>query len=528
MIDIATELFETSAKSCQATIYHFTKNNKWFIGKIYLLTTSNNYPTQATISAIRQIYDNIEIVNTSLFIVPDSSKISASTIWKYSLIIDTFRLLYISNSVLVNHDLSDLISEHSHLVSDNFEFMYLNGFREPIAIDTQDEEIKKYISAKSGYIEPDIYLIKSSSVPDRVFSRSSEIIEAARIIVFDTLTRNFNVSTKINAVRLHAIRTTLSYLSSPAAKIIKRSVYTAIPKSGDPKNKICDAPQTVRRIDPRYVLDPVKLDASSNDFLKIKQANLIDTIPNSDYDVACIIAFKDRHSILQLNVECLNNQTLKPAIVLVASNLADAEFAISLSKQHSNVFVTLFNNYPIGAKWQAGVDYARKLNVKGVIILGSDDLLSLGYIDACFTKIDKGKGSSGNGVDLVGSRAWYIYDTSHNLYYLQYTNLVPIFLGGGRMFSSHFLNSVNWVIFNRERPFHLDEYGYHAVKDFSNSIIELEKIHSIISIKGRWDMINTTDRILTASRRIALSNVTQNKESFFDTLKIPNIDDYLN
>jgi hypothetical protein len=298
MIDIATELFETSAKSCQATIYHFTKNNKWFIGKIYLLTTSNNYPTQTTISAIRQIYDNIEIVNTSLFIAPGSSKISASTIWKYSLIIDTFRLLYISNSVLVNHDLSDLISEHSHLVSDNFEFMYLNGFREPLTLDTQDEEIKKYISAKSGYIEPDTYLIKSSSVPDRVFSRSSEIIEAARIIVFDTLTRNFNVSTKINAVRLHAIRTTVSYLSSPAAKIIKRSVYTAIPKSGDPKNKTMNAENI---INPSLYIDPSTYKLSPN-----KSNNLSIIIPAHGaerYIEECISSIYENSN--NLNIEIL-------------------------------------------------------------------------------------------------------------------------------------------------------------------------------------------------------------------------------
>jgi hypothetical protein len=95
------------------------------------------------------------------------------------------------------------------------------------------------------------------------------------------------------------------------------------------------------------------------------------------------------------------------------------------------------------------------------------------------------------------------------------------------MFSRHFLDSVDWVIFNRERPVHLDEHGYEAVRDFSNSILELDQSQSIVSIKGSWDMINPTSQILAANRRIISTNVTQNREAFFNDLKIPNIDDYL-
>jgi len=535
MIDIATELFEKSVKDCQNTVYHFIKSNRWFTGKIYLLTTSNSYPTTSSIDSIRKIYSNVELINVSAnseFVNSLSGReVNRSNIWKYCLAIDTYRLLYMSNYSVVSNDLSNIITEKTSFISDSCDFIYFNGNRNKISITSTDYAVVDFIAQQPASISLDGILVYSSSIPDRIYASSLNILKNSSIIVFDTLTTNLTSSARVNSVRLHKVRETLAYLSSPSAKIVQRAVYTPIPKTGVAANKTIDAPvkTPIRtpRADSRYVLDPVKLKASQSDMLHIAQSELTDSTPAGNYETACIIAFKDRHSIVQLNVECLNNQTLKPAIVLVASNLSDAEFAIELSSRHENVFVTLFNNYPIGAKWQAGVDYARKLNVSGVIILGSDDLLSLDYIKTCFDKIDYGKGSSGNGVDLVGNRSWYIYDTFHSLYYLQYTRQVPIFLGGGRMFSRHFLDSVDWVIFNRERPVHLDEHGYEAVRDFSNSILELDQSQSIVSIKGSWDMINPTSQILAANRRIISTNVTQNREAFFNDLKIPNIDDYL-
>ena len=101
MIDIATELFEKSVKDCQNTVYHFIKSNRWFTGKIYLLTTSNSYPTAASIDSIRKIYSNVELINVSAnseFVNSIAGRdVNRSNIWKYCLAIDTYRLLYMSN-----------------------------------------------------------------------------------------------------------------------------------------------------------------------------------------------------------------------------------------------------------------------------------------------------------------------------------------------------------------------------------------------------------------------------------------------
>lgn len=534
MTDFVTEAFNSSIRDCQATVYHFIKNNRWFVGKVYLLTTSDNYPTDESIKSIKQIYNNIAVINVSanqIFIDSlNTSKLIKQDIWKYSILIDTYRLLYISNTSTVTSSLTSIVNENTTFISKDASVFYLNGRRSDLTLNLSTDEIISIISSKNRTVQVNDEILYSSDISDKIFSRSSERLRNAKVIVFDTLTSNLSNSTRINAIRINSIRQTTTFLSSPAAKtVVKRAIYTPIPKSGDPNNKIANTEDLTRKSkkDPRYVLDPQKIANSQSDIQNINSSSYQDSIITSDWRVACVIAFQGRHNIVKKNVEYLNRQTLVPAIILVASNLEDVEFATDLTKIYSNVFIKIFDNYPIGGKWQAGVDYAKALNAKGVIILGSDDLLSLNYIENCFNGIDYGRGSAGSGVDLIGNRTWYIYDTDKNLYKLQYTKAVTVFLGGGRMFSKHFLDSVNWVIFDKTLPVHLDSYGYQAVQKFSNSLAEIDNSHSIISIKGSWDMINTSDRILSANNRIKVDNITRSKDYFFSELKIENPDDYL-
>ncbi len=276
-----------------------------------------------------------------------------------------------------------------------------------------------------------------------------------------------------------------------------------------------------------YAIDPNKQSVSNKEFNILIESNASNSTINNLYETAVVIAFKNRHSMVELNVKCLDKQTLKPAAVLVVSNLSDYNFAIDLKSKYSNVFICLHENYPMGAKWNAGVKYAQKLKVKGLMILGSDDLISLDYIKHCYEAVDQGNGSNGKGVDLIGNRSWYIYDTTYTLYHLSYTKNVKILLGGGKMFSKNFLDSVDWNIFISSRHKHLDTRGYELVKKFSNSISVINPEHFILSIKGKWEVINATNAILKATRRISHRNVSSRINQIEDSLKITNINDYI-
>lgn len=252
----------------------------------------------------------------------------------------------------------------------------------------------------------------------------------------------------------------------------------------------------------KYKCDEISLIYSLLDYEELLSFGVKDSTPKPGYSTSCVIAFKDRHKMVKLNVELLSKQSEKPAIILVVSNYSDFLFANELEKEFDNVFVVIHKNYPLGGKWQSGVDFSKKLSVKGVMILGSDDLLSLDYFKNCLQEIDYGYGSSRNGVDLIGNRSWYMYDTNKDLYSLSYSDSVKIFLGGGKMFSKNFLDKIDWVIFNRNLPRHLDDYGYEMVVKLGNSTKLISKENFIFSIKGPWEVMNKSENFISSTSKI--------------------------
>lgn len=263
----------------------------------------------------------------------------------------------------------------------------------------------------------------------------------------------------------------------------------------------------------KYKLDYHKLVESKLDFKCLELENKSNSEPVSGYKTSCVIAFSGRHKMVEKNVELLSTQSEKPAIVLVLSEINDFNFANKLKSKFDNVFLVLNENYPLGGKWQSGVDFSKKLNVDGVMILGSDDLLSLDYFKNCLLDIDYGRGSSGVGVDLVGNRSWFMIDKNLDLYSLSYKKKVEIFLGGGKMFSKNFLDKVDWVIFKKYLPRHLDDYGYELVKFNGNSMKLIDRENFILSIKGPWEVMNKSENFISEKSSVNFEKMTNNFKS---------------
>ena len=275
-------------------------------------------------------------------------------------------------------------------------------------------------------------------------------------------------------------------------------------------------------------LDKDKIIESYNKYYEACKLSIGDVDIKKGYRIACVIAFKDRHNMVELNIQTLLNQTLIPAIILVASNPEDAVFCKKMKDKYPNIFIRIYPNYPIGGKWNAGVQFAKIMDINALLILGSDDLLSLGYIEEAYEKIGRGVGSKCGKSDLVGSIKWMIYDIDNKLYKLSYNpQIVPITLGGGRMYSRYFLDSCDWNIFRKYRAKHLDEEGHNAVKKFSNKIELISGDEFILSIKGPWEVMNTTKKILNAGDKITWKEITDEKEKIFSNLKVDNMHDFL-
>lgn len=348
MIDIATEVFEKSIKECQNTVYHFIKNNKWFIGKIYLLATSESYPSVSSIDSIRKIYNNVEIVNTSSdskFIeLLNNKEITRENIWKYSLLIDTYRLLYMSNYVIVSNDLSQIITESNSFISDNCDFIYLNGNRATLSPSSDNSDIITFIKKQTNSLPLEGILIYSSTIPDRIYASSLNLLKNSSVIVFDTLTSNFTASSRVNSVRLHKVRETLAYLTSPSAKIIQRPVYTPIPKSGAVNNITVNSSDIPVKSNQASVNPKINL-ISLADFKKLLDNKTICLVANSsDLLTDTLGEYIDSHDIvIRFNSYVLDpvhtgtKITIHASIYLESVNLenkVDYRIIISNSKRN--------------------------------------------------------------------------------------------------------------------------------------------------------------------------------------------------
>ena len=210
-------------------------------------------------------------------------------------------------------------------------------------------------------------------------------------------------------------------------------------------------------------------------------------LTNKSYDIICLIAFLGRHEILKYNIEMLNKQTIDIKIVLVVSNKKDIQFA-----NDNGIYWVYAPNNPLGRKWQIGLEECRKFNPKAILINGSDDILSLNWAKYCFNFIK-------NGYDLVGKNSWYLTDiTNNNIYHFGYVK-PNIIIGAGRMISRDILDEINWNLFPVFQHRGLDT---HCTKILNNNNAKIKIINSnkifILSTKGMYNTLNTTERIINA------------------------------
>jgi len=233
------------------------------------------------------------------------------------------------------------------------------------------------------------------------------------------------------------------------------------------------------------------------------------------YDIMIIIAFQDRHEILEKNIKSLKLQITQYTFgIILIGSLSDRSFTENIKSKYENVYCLCIPNNPCGAKWQMGVYYSRLFNPKSIVILGSDDILSKNYLEVNHKYIlDR--------YDLVGKRSWYtIKHGNKNLYDMSYTNKIKITLGSGRMYSKIILDKINWLIFDFLKDRGLDNYGEVLVNKNYGKILCVNDESSVLSVKGNWEQMNNFDSLkqvsLGTNKRINIIeyNDHENNERF--------------
>lgn len=191
-----------------------------------------------------------------------------------------------------------------------------------------------------------------------------------------------------------------------------------------------------------------------------------------------VIATHARKQITTLNIKSLQAQSIAPQIVVVCSLPEEAEYYGQFG-----VYTVLKDNVPLGLKWQAGIHKAHDLNADRVIITGSDDILSKGFIE---------KYSNGN--DFTGFSSWYTFDQVKNeVFKTEYINHVKGFpLGAGRVYTKSFLDHIRWKVFNPEMNIRLDDQGFQQAKKHGRCVILNEP--EVLLVKGNWKSMNPMER----------------------------------
>lgn len=212
----------------------------------------------------------------------------------------------------------------------------------------------------------------------------------------------------------------------------------------------------------------------------------LDTRTNSlpsyeEFRPVIVIATHNRTEITKSLLQSLKSQHKNIKVVLVYSKNIERKYFESLNYPYVDLVCS--PNSPLGNKWQSGVRQAKKLNPDCLIILGSDDVINDQFTANAYKLLLKG-------YHFIGLRRYSII-FKHKKYLIDYKPIMP--LGGGRVYSRHMMEAVDWHLFlPKERK--LDDYGWDQVVRSGLKAIcitDTEKYGlEIIAIKGSWQMLN--------------------------------------
>lgn len=199
-----------------------------------------------------------------------------------------------------------------------------------------------------------------------------------------------------------------------------------------------------------------------------------------------VMAMWGRRRLVQLNLEML------PCQVVVASSLQeDFEFLRTLQLERVQIMPT--SNRPLGSKWQHAVNAARLLGADPLIILGSDDFLSTGFVErACQLSCD---------YDFIYFDKWFIFDTaSRKSYALDYqmSRYGKPPLGSGRVYSKRFLDAHGGRLFDGSMDSRLDDYAWEHVNHTADRLLMNPDGMAVLAVKGPHEQLNPLSRILSS------------------------------
>jgi len=196
--------------------------------------------------------------------------------------------------------------------------------------------------------------------------------------------------------------------------------------------------------------------------------------------IVCVIAAHRRLNLLNFVLWYLNKLDFYKIIAVYSRN---DERRIIEKYKHKTVAVHN-PNIPVSKKWQKGIKKSKEFSPDGVMILGSDDIITPGYLALV-------KNNIYSGVDYISNNIWYNTFITESNYYVgefSYLKQRPDGLGSGRVYSKYVLNKLNWNLYNFNKNKALDKTSYNLARKYIKNKIILNKSHKMNVI-----LLKTTD-----------------------------------
>lgn len=185
-------------------------------------------------------------------------------------------------------------------------------------------------------------------------------------------------------------------------------------------------------------------------------------------------------------------------LILLACG-SEGSISSTIAKNNGFNYVE-FNNFPLSDKHNKLLSESKKFNPDGIILIGSDDLISestfLTYYESCK-----------NGIDFLGFKDLYMYDGILH-YWGGYTNKrINETVGAGRFFSRNLLDICDWDLWGGSKINKgLDSLCYNKIKNLNikkdvifcdnnkNFIVDIKAENNLTKIENFKDSLKQINK----------------------------------
>ena len=252
--------------------------------------------------------------------------------------------------------------------------------------------------------------------------------------------------------------------------------------------------------------------------------------PLEELDVAIVCAFTGREETMRISIRESYRSQCNIAWFLMGSSDADKDIIERLSVDYKNIYGAICKNRPLGAKWQAAVDFARLLTYhpKSLCVLGSDDIIAAEGYNFVVRQIKLSQELVAiehftEPPVLYATADWNVLDAdgSSRLYGSLFTckyksDKLPCQpIGSGRFYCALYLDDIDYFLFDGKLGRNLDNWGFEGAVLAERDFVSLSGDElPILSVKTGTEM-NSFYNIVDADHIEAVELVFEQKDAYF-------------